>query len=157
MSQLNVSYRDSPLSVDGTPRRHGGPRAGDRLPDQLVSCAGRSIRLHELSQHRASLEQAFMELTADSVEYQASVQNTAEWLELFIVSFYSLYLAHIVAHALHFSEWYESYGILTVAVLTAATLAIGIRPWAVHHGGDSHGHGASRLPAAMSHCVRYVR
>ncbi len=36
-----------------------------------------SIRLHELSQHRASLEQAFMELTADSVEYQASVQGTA--------------------------------------------------------------------------------
>src|ERR1700742_891804 len=36
-----------------------------------------SIRLHELSQHRASLEQAFMELTADSVEYQATVQSSA--------------------------------------------------------------------------------
>jgi ABC-2 type transport system ATP-binding protein len=36
-----------------------------------------SIRLHELSQHRASLEQAFMELTADSVEYQATVESTA--------------------------------------------------------------------------------
>ena len=48
LSQLNVSYRDSPLSVEGPPRRRGGPRAGDRLPDQLVSCAGRSIRLHEL-------------------------------------------------------------------------------------------------------------
>jgi ABC-2 type transport system ATP-binding protein len=36
-----------------------------------------SIRLHELSQHRASLEQAFMELTADSVEYQASVESAA--------------------------------------------------------------------------------
>jgi len=48
LSQLNVSYRDSPLSVGGPPRRRGGPRAGDRLPDQLVSCAGRSIRLHEL-------------------------------------------------------------------------------------------------------------
>jgi ABC-2 type transport system ATP-binding protein len=29
------------------------------------------IRLHELAPARASLEQAFMELTADSVEYQA--------------------------------------------------------------------------------------
>ncbi len=29
------------------------------------------VRLHELSQTRASLEQAFMELTADSVEYHA--------------------------------------------------------------------------------------
>jgi hypothetical protein len=48
LSQLGVSYRDSPLSVEGTPRRRGGPRAGDRLPDQLVSCGGRSIRLHEL-------------------------------------------------------------------------------------------------------------
>jgi 2-polyprenyl-6-methoxyphenol hydroxylase-like FAD-dependent oxidoreductase len=48
VSQLRVSYRDSPLSVEGTPRRRGGPRAGDRLPDQLVSSAGRSIRLHDL-------------------------------------------------------------------------------------------------------------
>jgi ABC-2 type transport system ATP-binding protein len=35
------------------------------------------IRLHELSTHRASLEQAFMELTADSVEYHAAVQSIA--------------------------------------------------------------------------------
>lgn len=48
VSQLRVSYRGSPLSVEGTPRRRGGPRAGDRLPDQLVSSAGRSIRLHDL-------------------------------------------------------------------------------------------------------------
>jgi len=32
------------------------------------------VRLHELSQSRASLEQAFMELTADSVEYHAGNQ-----------------------------------------------------------------------------------
>jgi hypothetical protein len=48
VSQLSMSYRDSPLSVEGTASRPGGPRAGDRLPDQLVSCGGRSIRLHEL-------------------------------------------------------------------------------------------------------------
>jgi 2-polyprenyl-6-methoxyphenol hydroxylase-like FAD-dependent oxidoreductase len=48
LSQLRVSYRDSPLSVEGTPRRPGGPRAGDRLPDHLVISAGRSIRLHDL-------------------------------------------------------------------------------------------------------------
>jgi hypothetical protein len=48
LSQLNVSYRGSPLSVEGRPRRPGGPRAGDRLPDQLVRAEGRSIRLHEL-------------------------------------------------------------------------------------------------------------
>jgi 2-polyprenyl-6-methoxyphenol hydroxylase-like FAD-dependent oxidoreductase len=48
MSQLRVSYRGSPLSVEGTPRRRSGPRAGDRLPDQTVSCAGRTTRLHEL-------------------------------------------------------------------------------------------------------------
>ena len=48
ISQLGVSYRDSPLSVEGTPRRHGGPRAGERLPDQLVTSSERSIRLHDL-------------------------------------------------------------------------------------------------------------
>jgi ABC-2 type transport system ATP-binding protein len=31
------------------------------------------IRLHHLAQTRASLEQAFMELTADSVEYHAEL------------------------------------------------------------------------------------
>jgi hypothetical protein len=48
LSQLRVSYRGSPLSVEGTPRPRSGPRAGDRLPDNTVSSAGRSIRLHEL-------------------------------------------------------------------------------------------------------------
>jgi 2-polyprenyl-6-methoxyphenol hydroxylase-like FAD-dependent oxidoreductase len=48
VSQLGVGYRRSPLSVEGTPRRRGGPRAGDRLPDQLVSSAGRAMRLHDL-------------------------------------------------------------------------------------------------------------
>jgi hypothetical protein len=48
VSQLGVGYRRSPLSLEGTPRRPGLPRAGDRLPDQLVSSAGRTIQLHEL-------------------------------------------------------------------------------------------------------------
>ncbi len=48
VSQLGVGYRHSPLSVEGTPRRGGGHRAGDRLPDQLVSSARRTIRLHDL-------------------------------------------------------------------------------------------------------------
>ena len=48
LSQLRVSYRDSPLSVEGTPRPFGGLRAGDRLPDKTVRSAGRPIRLHEL-------------------------------------------------------------------------------------------------------------
>jgi ABC-2 type transport system ATP-binding protein len=44
--------------------------------DQVGDVAFESgVRLHELSQTRASLEQAFMELTADSVEYQAIVQD----------------------------------------------------------------------------------
>jgi len=48
VSQLDVSYRGSPLSLEGTPRRRGGPRAGDRLPDRLVTAAGRDMRLHDL-------------------------------------------------------------------------------------------------------------
>jgi 2-polyprenyl-6-methoxyphenol hydroxylase-like FAD-dependent oxidoreductase len=48
VSQLGVGYRHSPLSMEGTPRRRGGPRAGDRLPDQFVSSGGRAIRLHDL-------------------------------------------------------------------------------------------------------------
>jgi hypothetical protein len=48
VSQLGVSYRGSPLSVEGTPHRRGGPRAGDRLPDRLVRADGRTIRLHDL-------------------------------------------------------------------------------------------------------------
>jgi len=48
LSQLSVSYRGSPLSVEGTPQPRRGPRAGDRLPDQTVVSAGRMLRLHEL-------------------------------------------------------------------------------------------------------------
>ena len=48
LSQLQVSYRGSPLSVEGTPRPGSGPRAGDRLPDETVISAGHRIQLHEL-------------------------------------------------------------------------------------------------------------
>ena len=48
LSQLDVSYRASPLSAEGAPRPRYGPRAGDRLPDMTVTCDGRRVRLHEL-------------------------------------------------------------------------------------------------------------
>jgi hypothetical protein len=48
LSQLAVSYRGSPLSVEGTPQPRGAPRPGDRLPDKTVTSAGRTVRLHEL-------------------------------------------------------------------------------------------------------------
>jgi hypothetical protein len=48
ISQLGVSYRSSPLSVEETPHRRSGLRAGDRLPDQPVRVDGRSVRLHDL-------------------------------------------------------------------------------------------------------------
>ena len=48
LSQMQVEYRASPLSVEGKPRSRSGPRAGDRLPDMAVKSAGRSIGLHEL-------------------------------------------------------------------------------------------------------------
>jgi ABC-2 type transport system ATP-binding protein len=37
-----------------------------------------AIRLHELATVRASLEEAFMELTASSVEYRAEVPGAAD-------------------------------------------------------------------------------
>ncbi len=53
---------------DGTLVVHGLP--ADRVGD-LAFDSG--VRLHELAATRASLEEAFMELTADSVEYHAGV------------------------------------------------------------------------------------
>jgi 2-polyprenyl-6-methoxyphenol hydroxylase-like FAD-dependent oxidoreductase len=46
VSQLGITYRHSPLSVNGpgTPRR--GPRAGDRLPDAPIIHNGASTTLH---------------------------------------------------------------------------------------------------------------
>lgn len=48
LSQLQVNYRRSPLSVDGGSLHHDLPRAGDRLPDATVTCGPRRGRLHEL-------------------------------------------------------------------------------------------------------------
>ena len=48
LSQLWVAYPASPLSVEGTPRLSGRPRAGHRLPDMTVTAGQRHIRLHQL-------------------------------------------------------------------------------------------------------------
>ena len=55
-----TSNADGSLLVQGLPT--------DRVGDVAFEAG---VRLHELAQTRASLEQAFMELTADSVEYHA--------------------------------------------------------------------------------------
>jgi 2-polyprenyl-6-methoxyphenol hydroxylase-like FAD-dependent oxidoreductase len=49
LSQRWVRYRRSTLSVEGSPGGPPGPRPGDRLPDQEVTCDGRRSRLHELT------------------------------------------------------------------------------------------------------------
>jgi hypothetical protein len=48
LSQLDVDYRQSVLSMQQGPGRLGGIRAGDRLPDHAVIADGRATRLHEL-------------------------------------------------------------------------------------------------------------
>ncbi|HEX8904777.1 MAG TPA: FAD-dependent monooxygenase [Longimicrobiaceae bacterium] len=46
VSELAIRYRHSPAVEEGEPRLHGGPRAGDRLPDARVALDGRETRLH---------------------------------------------------------------------------------------------------------------
>src|ERR1700722_4328463 len=57
---------------DGSPTVHGPP--ADQVGDLAFD---HGVRLHELTVVRASLEAAFMELTADSVEYRAG-EGSAE-------------------------------------------------------------------------------
>jgi 2-polyprenyl-6-methoxyphenol hydroxylase-like FAD-dependent oxidoreductase len=46
ITQLGIRYRNSPLSLEGAnPPRHG-PRAGDRLPDALVTSHGQVTTVH---------------------------------------------------------------------------------------------------------------
>lgn len=49
LSQGWVRHRRSPLSLDEDAPWRRGPRAGDRLPDQDVTCDGVHLRLHELT------------------------------------------------------------------------------------------------------------
>ena len=57
-----ATEKDGTLLVQGMPAQQIGDIAFDK-----------GIRLHELATVRASLEEAFMQLTADSVEYRAEV------------------------------------------------------------------------------------
>ncbi|MDF2745048.1 MAG: NAD(P)-binding protein [Actinomycetia bacterium] len=47
VSQLNISYRHSPVVQEGQPRLRRGPKAGDRLPDARVVREGRECWLGE--------------------------------------------------------------------------------------------------------------
>jgi 2-polyprenyl-6-methoxyphenol hydroxylase-like FAD-dependent oxidoreductase len=48
VSQLDIRYRRSPLSVNGPNPPRKGPKAGDRLPDAAVVHNGRPSTLHEV-------------------------------------------------------------------------------------------------------------
>jgi hypothetical protein len=45
VSELGIRYRASPAVTEGTPALHGGPHAGDRLPDAMVTVNGRATTL----------------------------------------------------------------------------------------------------------------
>lgn len=47
VSQLAISYRRSPLSVNGPNGLLEGPKAGDRLPDAPIVCDGQSTTIHQ--------------------------------------------------------------------------------------------------------------
>ena len=51
LSQLRVHYRQSELSIEGSPRAHRGRRPGERLPDEPVTVAGVPRQLHEVVAH----------------------------------------------------------------------------------------------------------
>ncbi len=48
MSRLRAGYRDSPLSVEGSPELPGTLRAGDRLPDREACVDGAQRPLHDV-------------------------------------------------------------------------------------------------------------
>lgn len=47
VSELAISYPKSPAVAEGRATPRTGPRAGERLPDALVQCDGRSIHLQQ--------------------------------------------------------------------------------------------------------------
>ena len=77
------------ITLEGLTERYGATRAVDAL--DLTVSPGRvtgvpaervgdlahelGVRLHELHSERASLEEAYMELTADSVQYGVTVAS----------------------------------------------------------------------------------
>jgi hypothetical protein len=48
LSQLDVHYRHSPMTVSGRPPGRHGARPGERLPDAPVTVDGHTVRLHAL-------------------------------------------------------------------------------------------------------------
>ena len=61
-------------TVDGADVHRGAGPAAEQIGDLAFD---KAIRLHELAPTQASLEEAFMELTASSVEYQAGARGRA--------------------------------------------------------------------------------
>jgi hypothetical protein len=81
LSQWWVDYRNSPLSVEGTPAGRG-IRPGDRLPDERVTCRGRRVRLHDLTA-KPGLH-VLLERDADAVDRRflgprVTVHRIASW------------------------------------------------------------------------------
>jgi ABC-2 type transport system ATP-binding protein len=72
------------VAAGGAPEAVAGDQAGELevsgLTEERIGdiAFAHGVRLHHLSPSRASLEQAFMELTADSVEYHAGLPDNRQ-------------------------------------------------------------------------------
>ncbi|MCU1586034.1 MAG: monooxygenase [Microbacteriaceae bacterium] len=82
ISQLSIRYRNSPLSVEGTPRLGRGPRSGNRVPDSPIIVAGRPTTVH-----RSLSPSAFQLLCFGPLESWAGHESVdAPWSNLIRVA-----------------------------------------------------------------------
>jgi hypothetical protein len=108
------------------------------VPEQYREVATRvaSIEAACRTEEQATMMKAQVAMTKEQAlmtEELVEIQNKVEWVELFIVSFYSLELGRALMEIFHFSEEYARFALPFLVLSTTLTMGLCISPgWLAH-------------------------
>lgn len=74
------------------------------------------------------------------------IQSKVEWVEIFLVAVYSVYLIHYLGNDFHFAHGYVGWSIIIGSGIAATLAAVKLKPW--EHGGGAH---HADVPDANAH------
>lgn len=106
---------------------------GERQGASLLGLMKTQTALHSLAIEQGRLSSSQMLIAQEQVKHSrrmAATQNKVEWIEIFLISFYSAELVDLIGQQFHMTHEYLRVCVLLAAFLGGVIAAMLVKPWA---------------------------